>query len=1053
MTFEQRLVAYSPGTDTILGYMLEPLSVEHSAVYDNDGACTIKYSTLADGGQWAARTLTQGLDVGVEYNWGTGWKEPDGCRYLMVGHTVDDTDPAKVATLKLVSWAWLLCKICNLNVDAVVTNKKSSHYGQRNMSDKDAGDVTKIYLTEHDDRAGPAVPIERDSWTTAHDSAGAAWVKKKKSLYHDLGQNLHVIVDAMVTAKMCDYTTRGRGLRMYNQNSASVDRSATVRLFYGDDLTEAPTDEDQSERVARLLVKGKGKKKVTVRDPDVPEFYGRWEGMIDSGGTSDLDDLEDDGQSELDDRNRIRAQLTRGLTMTGTWLPFRDYVPGDWVKAPGTTGMEKLRVQQITITRDENGGLGGNVVLGDRFTAKDLKQAQLLSASTGGSSGTTGGGTTGTNDDGPDYRQPSAPTGFTVTDALYIDGYGKHKAEVHASWDAVTTATDATDLDVQGYQLWGQPDEPGAVWRLITSSTDTAVEARPFDPRSTWLFFVVAVGETTTVQGAQSAQQSITFGFDETAPNQPSTPSAYSELGAGVIGWDGLDSTGDPMPVDFALCRVELSDDAGATWTIRDRFLGPGTVTPAGLTYGQEYLVRLVALDITGNASTPSDTAPFTPRQIVDTDIEDDAIPSAKIASLAANKIITGELAAGEKISAGPLSGNHVELADDGLYAYALIGGVLVPIIRLGTGAADAFALSDADGNVLASISGTGSANFQELSVSDLQIAGMTVEEIVAGLPRGLKSWFTKDVDSAHVSSSTESEWMTLTFQAEPDRLYEITSSHIVDADNADTILGMVVRYEWDGAAVTSSSPALPYPGRAQPNTTAIGTMAQYKGVLSSAGQVAPLRTVTISYRLYHYGGTAGNIWGAANSTYQALLLVKDIGSSDITASARYTSVWEADRVWDFGITEFVGSEPVGEMFSGSKWVQAIFGNLAVSGETDKTLAAALTSAAIEKVEVSASFDPLDGKPIVQKWRANSLTAPAATAPSGTALEFTKTTTSRYRAWKDITSIFDVAKRGLWLGATVAEASTTETKAAYLRVGPEGTITDATIQIRITYTR
>lgn len=1015
----QRLVAYEPGTDTVLGYMPTPLSVEHSVGYNADGACTVRYSQLAEGGSFAARSLTVGLDVGVEYNWGDGWQEPDNCRYLLVGHTVDSIDPAKVATLKLVSWSWLLCKICNLNTSAVVTNKKSDHYGQRNMSNKDAGSVVKTYLDEHDGRAGPAVPIDRDSWTGGHDSAGAAWAKTKKSLYHDLGQNLHDIVDALVTAKMCDYATRGRGLRMYNRNSASVDRSAIVRLFYGDDLIEAPTDEDQSGRVARLLVKGKGKKKVTVRDPDIPEFYGRWEGMLDSGGTTDLDDLEDDGQAELDDKNRIRAEMTRQLTMAGTWLPFRDYGPGDWVQAPGTSGMEKLRVQQITITRDEQ-GLSGNVVLGDRFTARDLRTAQLLNAATGGTGGVSGSGTTGADEDVPDYRQPAAPASLVVTDALYIDGYGKHKAEVHASWDAVTTATDATDLDIQGYRLWGQPDEPGAVWRLITTSTDTEVKARPFDPRSTWLFYVEAVGETTTVQGAQSAQASITFGFDETAPNQPSTPSAYSELGAGVIGWDGLDSVGDPMPVDFALCRVELSDDAGATWTIRDRFLGPGTVTPAGLTYGQEYLVRLVALDITGNASTPSDTATFTPRQIVDTDIEDDAIPSAKISSLAANKIITGELAAGEKISAGPLSGNHVELADDGLYAYALIGGVLVPIIRLGTGAEDAFALSDADGNVLASISGTGSANFQELSVSDLQIAGMTMDELMAALPRGIKGWFVHETNSSHVTTQDqETQWFEFGAMLEKDRIYRITvGPHMVDVDAGGAIIGSIMRYEWDGAAVTGASAEIPQVGRAKPDTTAISWTIWHHCLLSTAGQVAAEREVKLGYRLFRAGGTSTAIWGVAAATNQCVAVIEDIGPAidQTEAQIERVSVWDATSVMRNGITEII--DGFSEQLS-TGWMQAIFGGNAVEGETSKTISAALTGATLVKAEVRMSLYPEPNNSIiVATLRGNTLTAASTTPPSGTGQQIGKATSSKWRAWVDITdlAIFDVNDRGLWIG-------------------------------------
>ena len=67
MSYEIRLHAYEPGTDTSLGFMPDPLSVKASFVHNNDGALEVTYSRLADGGVFAARTLDQGLDVAVEF--------------------------------------------------------------------------------------------------------------------------------------------------------------------------------------------------------------------------------------------------------------------------------------------------------------------------------------------------------------------------------------------------------------------------------------------------------------------------------------------------------------------------------------------------------------------------------------------------------------------------------------------------------------------------------------------------------------------------------------------------------------------------------------------------------------------------------------------------------------------------------------------------------------------------------------------------------------------------------------------------------------------------
>ena len=633
MSYDIQLRAYQPGTDTPLGLLPSALSWQASVVHNNDGALTVKYSELAENGAIAARGLNAGLDIGLEINWSespTGWVEPDNCRFLLVGDDFDKQDPAKVRDLTMPSWSWLLNKICDLNLGALA-GKKSKYAGQRVFpATSDAGDVCKKMLDEHDARPGPAVPVLRDSWTTTKDSGGHNWAKKlgknADGRAFPAGQPLHEKLDALTANGLCDWRTRGRGLRIYNPKSASADLSATVRLLYGEDLTDAPSKTSQADRVARILVKGDGKRKVTVKDPTVPEHYGRWEAMIDSAGVKDDDDLEDAGNEALDDRNRIKGEYTRTLTMSGKWLPFRDYQVGDWVTAPGADGDERLRVMQITITRDEQNGLSGNIVLGDRFTSKDLALAGRVSAITGGTTGVIGNGTT-VLPEPQDFRQPAAPTGLALTGTLYVSPFGEHRVRLGASWDAVTTATDGTELDIAGYELWGQPQgqTPAAAWRRVTGASGLSVEWPDFPVGSQWLFTVRALGVTTTEPGVQSATAAITFGTDTVAPNQPSTPTVSSQGGALMVGWDGLDSGGAGMPADFARCEIHLSATSGFTPTTGTRravFLRGGTATLSGLTYGTTYYVRLVCYDLSGNASSPSVQASAVAKAIVATDLD-----------------------------------------------------------------------------------------------------------------------------------------------------------------------------------------------------------------------------------------------------------------------------------------------------------------------------------------------------------------------------------------------------------------------------------------------
>ena len=660
MTFDVRLRAFQPGTDTPLRVLPEPLSWEASVVHNNDGALTVKYSELADGGTVAARSLNDGLDVALEANWAGTWVEPDNCRFLKVGDSYDRSDPAKVHDVSLVSWSWLLNKVCDLNTGALA-GSKSKNAGMRVFAaTADVGDVVKAMLDEHDARTGPAVPIVRDTWSGTADSLGAAWSKKlgknTDGRAFPAGQSLHDKIDAFVANGFCDWRTRGRGLRIYNPSTGSADLSATVRLRYGDDLADAPSAVSQADRVARILVKGDGKHKVSVSDPAVPEFYGRWEALIDSAGVKDDDDLEDAGQAALADRNRIKGEHTRALTMAGTFLPFRDYNVGDWVTAPGADGDERLRVMQITITRDGQAGLSGNVVLGDRFTNADLALAGRVSAITAGTTGVIGNGTVGTTLP-QDTRVPAAPSGLTITDTPYLTTFRRWQVRIKASWNAVATATDGTALEVAGYELWGQPQgqTPDAIWRRITSSSTTSVEWDGFAPNSAWLFTVRAMGVTTTEPGVQSATVAITLGNDTTPPNQPSAAAVSSRLGALRVGWDGKDYLGGAMPTDYDRCDVHVSTVSGFTPSAATRQTSialAGSVSIDGLTYGTTYYAKLVAYDWAGNASTPSAQASAVLERVVTNDMVNAAITNVLLApgavtndKVAAHSLLAGSLA------------------------------------------------------------------------------------------------------------------------------------------------------------------------------------------------------------------------------------------------------------------------------------------------------------------------------------------------------------------------------------------------------------------------
>ena len=628
-----RLVAYQAGTDDKLGLLPRPLSLEASFTHNATGALTLRYSRATDGGDLVARRLEAGMDIAVEVNWGDGWREPYDGRFLAISRQSNELDQARVVEMRCPSYIWLLTKVRNLNTSAVM-GKTSKYAGQRKMANADAGDIVKKFLDEHQARNGAGIPIDRGSWTASADSAGKAWAKRK-TIYYQVGQDLYSVLEGLADIDHCDWRMDRRRLMMWNSDGDCVDVSARVRLRLGVDVDDAPADESMEAMVGRVLVRGE-KVKTTVTSAKTPSPWGIWEGFIDEGGISTTAEAKDAANKEIEAASRVRGQYTQQLTMAGGWLPFRDYRPGDWVTGTGTaaTGPERMRVQQVTIRLDGE-RLTGSVVLNDKITDAELKRASKLASLSGGSQSVSGSGAPGSDDDGPDLREPSAPTGLRLSDQLYVDPFGRHQAKLSATCDPVATATDGTVLDVAGYELWGQPvtDGSGSPMRRITASTQPAIAWQPFEPGSAWLFAMRAIGDTTVTPGVLCAPVGIQFGVDETPPPPPSPPMLDTSLGAVSVAWDGRDQDGQPMPPDWAATEIHTCAEAGfvpspdtLTASIGNRAGGSATVAaPVGV----PLFVRLVAVDITGNRSGGSLEATVVPRALVGGDLSEDV--SARI--------------------------------------------------------------------------------------------------------------------------------------------------------------------------------------------------------------------------------------------------------------------------------------------------------------------------------------------------------------------------------------------------------------------------------------
>lgn len=676
MTYDVRLRAYEPGGAS-LGFLPEPLQMDASVVRNDVGALSLTYSRLAAGGDLLARGLEQGLEVAVEVSNGGDWIEPWGARYVLIGRGGDQVDEADVVTLTLPSYGWLLSKAKNLDT-ANLLPPEHSEAGKRPFYSESAGVILGTLLDENASRGG--IPLTR-CWDSAYDSAGDPWTLVA-TLYYDLGIGLDVILANMAAQGMADWRTDGRTLHLYNADSpaTSTDASTSVRLWLGTDVLDAPSSESLEEVVSRVLIRGDGGLVITEDNPTAPTPWGQWEGYISQGGVSDEGTARSLVQAELERTARVRGQYTRTLLLAGEvkHAPLIDYAPGEWITAPTTGNGERVRVQQITLTKGPE-GVGGSVVLNDRVLDAELRRAKRLQGITGGAlNGGSGGAVPAP--DGPDTRTPAAPMGLVVDSDAYIDPDGAARGVLSAAWAPVATATDGTLLEVAGYDLAVRENVAGAPWAGTATSDDPEVDYSPVDVGAELQVKVRARGRYSSTPGEWSAPVTLTVTDDTTAPPKPSTPQLTTRLATVIVAWDGGAAGGGGMPRDFH--HLDILRDGSVIGSILaasgiSSFADVGRdATPT--TY------RFQAVDRSGNVSALSDPATITPMLVDGPDLEADSVTANTVQAGAvqayhlAVDALNFQSAVGMTLDAALLTGSVVRTAPSGARTEMTTEGIQV---------------------------------------------------------------------------------------------------------------------------------------------------------------------------------------------------------------------------------------------------------------------------------------------------------------------------------------------------------------------------------------
>lgn len=314
-----------------------------------------------------------------------------------------------------------------------------------------------------------------------------------------------------------------------------------------------------------------------------------------------------------------------------------------------------------------------------------------------------------------DTSVPSAPTFITpFSGAAYLDNRGFTRARLIAAWNAPNNVDGSTVLDGDHYELRWAVDTDliyPATWSQLSQVRweDLQQWRQPFAaPTGQWQYMNVAWG-TTTAQlldlapgigydlqiravdkagniGAWSPTTTIVATADNIPPSTPAPPAVAASRIAVQITHTLGKATGGTYNLESDLHHLEIHVEYEPTFTPSPTTLKGKVSATAGMIQAQvpvvatvqveetsERYVRVVAVDIAGNKSAPSDAASATALLIDDAHISDLTVSKVTAGTINADWVVGARIKTAD-------TGARVELSSSGLQTYDASGTQTVAI-------------------------------------------------------------------------------------------------------------------------------------------------------------------------------------------------------------------------------------------------------------------------------------------------------------------------------------------------------------------------------------
>ncbi len=562
-----------------------------------NGSAVLKFAMSA---REAGRMPEKGFIVTVEYKWGSGDYQalPEHGMFFMTKASGDDADQSKVVTFEGETYlTWLLAR-------TYLHWSSSAKNGERvwtEPGDKPAssGWIMHGMLTESQGR-GWGSQVSWD-FSGAVDSKGAAWTAAEKVKQGwRLLDPLSSVLGALSESGLCDWTTDTRtGLRLFRTSTLGSDRSQWV--LGGPRMSKVPIKTDANGIFTHLtVVPEKARNWLYLTNPGAPTEHGRLEATMTQSGIESHAEATRLAQPALKLGRAASREESYEWTPDGDLGPWVHFRVGDMV----TVRVQGLLIQRrvIAIIVEERGGvMTARVTVGEKIPGMQARILGLIGAGHVGSI-IGGSGKAFPGSAGPLRPEPARVEGLlVVNDAARWTEDGKLLSEVTLGWDPVVYAVDGTAIDLTGYELWARRE--GEARYRVTSTGDTEVTTIAFEPGSTQWVSVRAISDQG-VPGAFSTEVEVTPQPPEPL-DPPTMPTFRTGNGAVQTIWDGMldDGSGPyPAPVWCSHCLVEVQADGETEWT---RFPQDSGWVLTGLTRGDKWSIRLVAVDFRGIESEP----------------------------------------------------------------------------------------------------------------------------------------------------------------------------------------------------------------------------------------------------------------------------------------------------------------------------------------------------------------------------------------------------------------------------------------------------------------